>query len=141
MQFRGARGSEKILTVWLASGAALGCLLTGILLGIWGCAILPIGIVVLPAVSALLVWYPKRFVAGILVRVNQSVLHVKTGVWWQKELAIPIESLRTVEVIETPLQRRYGCAHVWLRFTGGLAVLPFLHTDDVKRFRHFLEDT
>lgn len=139
VQFRSAAGGNVVLTVWLSMLVFLLYLPLVVLAAIYSGAWIWAGAGTLPVVIAFLAWYPKRWVAGIRIHIDHQAIRLESGVFWRKEAVIPLPSLRTIETMNTPLMRRFGCANLLLRFTGGMSVLPFVTPENIHHIRQFWE--
>ena len=74
-------------------------------------------------------WLAPRFKRSVRGTFDAGNVRVEYGVWWRRELFIPLSSLRTFEIWAPPLHRLFRCRTVVLRFAGGAAVLPLLSCD------------
>ena len=139
MTLHTAKGSAHILAVWLGCVGSTGLLPTVLLPARFGQPWWPFAAAFAVVLSVFLLVYPRRYIRGIAIRLERSVLQVETGVVWRSRQSVPLSSLRAVRIIQTPLQRRVGAAHVWLGFTGGMAWLPFVTLRDAEQFRQYWE--
>lgn len=139
MQLRTAKKGACILTVWIGCGGAIG-LWPMFLLGSRFAHPWWLFAAVLTAVlAAVLIVYPKRYLRSIAIRLDGSILQIESGVVWHSRQSVPLSSLRAVRIVQSPLERHFDCAHMWLGFTGGMALLPFVMLPDAKRFRQYWE--
>lgn len=128
-----SRYGARILRWWLTAACIGLFLCCGIVAGILRVSLFPTAPLAAIPTAVWLVWYPRRYTDRITVWVDDDTVSVQTGVWWRKHTAVPRTALRTVDLIQTPLGRRWRCVHLVLRFAGGIAVLPFLTAADAHR--------
>lgn len=121
-----------VLRWWLTALSAVLCFVLGMIFGLARLPFFSLIWVTVP-MSVWLVTYPPRYIASISVWVDDDTVSVQTGAWWRHYTIVPITAIRTVELIQTPLERQRGCVHLVLRFAGGTAVLPFLSKEDAHR--------
>ncbi len=128
----------SILRWWLTAASIGAFWLGGMAIGLIGGSVFPFAVLAAPPTAIWLTVYPPRYIERITVQIDTDNVYVQTGVWWRKHTAIPLTALRTVDLIQSPLQRRYGCVHMVLRFAGGMTVLPFLSHNDAHRIGDWL---
>ncbi len=139
MTFLAGQGAAKLLKIYILLTGTLVCLLcitAAILFSIW--------ILTAAATAASLTvfaaaWYAPRYVKSIEGYYDSRALRMFKGVWWQKEILIPMPALRTFEYWLFPLGKRYDCGSVVLRFAGGMALLPLLCEEDAARLINVLK--
>ena len=139
MQFSANEGAAKVMTVWISVGGIAATAMVSALAGLLVPALLN-GVVVIGAVTvAAALWYPSRYVSRLRGSYDGQSVRATTGVFGQKQLFVPMESLRTFEVFSTPVQRLFGCRTLILRFAGGAAIIPLLPADQAEALAAALE--
>lgn len=140
MEFQAGDGARKVLTLWTAGIGVLAAFLIGVVAGLltpW--LLIGSGLVGVATVAACF-WYPARFVRSFRGSCGAEALRAEMGVIFQKELYIPLSSLRTVESWATPLHRAFRCRTIILRFAGGAAILPLLPKEQAGELAELLEE-
>ncbi len=83
--------------------------------------------------------YVPRLVASLHGVLTDDAIHAVYGVFWRREVFVPLHSLRNFEVWTPPLHRVFHCRTVVLRFAGGTVLLPLLAKQDAERLTACLE--
>lgn len=128
----GALGLLRTVTAMLSAGALL---LIRLLLG-------PTPWCLVPPIFAFAVWrwYLPRWVASVYGTLTEQGVYARSGVWWRREVTVPLGALRTFETWVLPLHAVFGCRTVVLRFAGGCVWLPFLAEDTARTLTARLEE-
>ena len=84
-------------------------------------------------------WYLPRLCRSLRGTVEPTAIRFSLGVWWRREVFLPVDALRNFEVWAPPLHRLLGCRTVVLRFAGGSAWLPLLDEITVRDLMPLLE--
>ncbi len=138
MEFRAASGAVWVLRVLVTTILFLVAVLLWLPLLVW--QRWPAAIAAFPLATMFLGWwYADRFRRSLHGRLATNAVYVRYGVLWQREIFVPMESLRTFEVWTPPLHRLCRCRTVVLRFAGGAALLPLLSIDTAERLAARLE--
>jgi membrane protein YdbS with pleckstrin-like domain len=138
MKFGAGNGAVSVLrTVTAAVTAVPVILLIGLAMNGWT-AFWWIGIP-LSAGAAVGGWYCPRWQASVHGECCPRHIRIAYGVWLQKEVVVPVSSLRTFEIWAPPLHRIFRCRTVILRFAGGAAVLPLLDRNSAAALTAILE--
>jgi len=123
----------------LAAGSTwLAWRLGGFTSGRWGllaCA------VVLAAGAWNYLWYAPRAYRAMGYRLEERVLMIRRGLWWQTVQLLPLSRIQHVDLTRGPLERRFGLATLVLHTAGTHAAhipLPGLAVDDAERLRAHL---
>lgn len=105
---------------------------------LWG----PTVWVALPIAALIGLWYRllPRWVASVYGALTERGVYLRCGVWWRREITVPLDALRTFETWVPPLHALFRCRTVVLRFAGGCVWLPFLAEDTAQALTARLED-
>ena len=85
-------------------------------------------------------WYLPRLCRSLRGSFENHAVRFCVGVWWRREVFVPLGALRNFEVWTPPLHRLFHCRTVVLRFAGGAAWLPLLDEDTARRLTALLEE-
>lgn len=87
---------------------------------------------------AIVIWWAPRYYASITYSIGEDWLIAEGGVFWRKRVRLPVDRVQLVDVLQGPLQRRYGLASVSV-FTAATgqsqAELRFVNLKDADRLR------
>lgn len=139
MNFAADERAERVLTGWISLAGVAVVSLIGALAGLltpWLMA--GAAVVGLLTVAAALV-YPPLYAGTLKGRYDGQAVYAVSGVLLRREIYVPMAALRTFELSSTPLQRRFGCRTVVLRFAGGSALLPLLPAKQAEELTALLE--
>ena len=140
MTFTAGRGAIGVLR---AAWSIILLLPAGALVVLCRCAAAwRMGWLLLVAVWGAGMWYylPRlcRSLQGVF---GKQAVHFCVGVWWKREVFVPLDALRNFEVWAPPLHRLFHCRTVVLRFAGGSAWLPLLGETVVHDLTAFLKES
>ena len=134
------RGAHRLLTLIIAVAGGVPAAIL-----VWlGCTVMPwcrvpaAAVAVGTAVMAYL--YPRRFAATLYGTVDACAVTVHSGVWWKREMRLPLSQLRTFECWTFPLGRILDCSVVVLRFAGGSVWIPLIPCEQAERLTRLLSE-
>lgn len=139
MTFQAGNGAKKVLVSWMSATGIAAAGLCGLLAGLlsdW--LFIGAGAVSLLTVFGVL-WYPPHYIRRMQGSFDGHAIRAVKGVFWRKELFIPMNALRTFECWSSPVQTLFGCRTLILRFAGGAALLPLLSAEQAKALTLLLE--
>jgi len=102
---------------------------------------LPVGAATLAAFSvaaAAALLMPRRRYRSWSYRMDEDELHISSGVWTRTRTVVPFGRVQHIDVVQGPLQRRFGVASLVLHTAGtrsAAVLLPGLAADDAARMR------
>lgn len=140
MQFWAGDGAPRVLRVWIAATGVAATAFCGLIAGLFTPWLL-----VLCGLTALLTvflfwWFPGRYADSVHGSFDGTAVRATKGVLWRRQVFIPMNALRTFELLDTPVQRHFGCRTMLIRFAGGTAVLLLLSWRDAERLEKLLEE-
>lgn len=140
MRFGAGSGAYRLLT---AGAISVGVVMQIPLLwltytrsSLWGVAVCALGIGNVWFIRK----YPRRFVRSFYGVLEKRAVTVRVGVWWKREIRMPLSQLRTFERWTLPFARFLDCSFVILRFAGGTVRLPFLPREQAQRLTRCLSE-
>lgn len=89
--------------------------------------------------AASVFWHIPRFKRSVWGTFDGGNVRIAYGVFWQREIYVPLSALRTFEIWAPPLHRLFRCRTVVLRFAGGAALLPLLGCDTAAALTEALD--
>lgn len=132
-----------VALIWAAALALNGLFLLGWLgLGLgnpWPGLLLLLLWALLVTGAVMLAWHlPPLYYEHLRYRLDEHGLHIRSGIWWRSQLALPRIRIQHTDVTQGPLQRRYGLATLTL-YTAGTEhnkiVLPGLALEIARALR------
>jgi putative membrane protein len=89
--------------------------------------------------------YAKNFVKKTAYYVNDDIICFKSGVWFGKQSFVKISKIQTIEVLESPFDRRNKMATLEIDTAGSNLLLhhvriPYLEIDDAYNLRKFIQE-
>lgn len=140
MRFCAGDGAQQVLRLWIALAGVAVTAVVAMLAGLitpWlliGCGMVG------AATLFLFLWYPARFARSLQGHFDGGAIRAEMGVLWRRQLFIPMDALRTFEIWGTPIQRKWKCRCLILRFAGGSTILPLLSEADAFYLAKLLEE-
>nr|CAA9295027.1 hypothetical protein AVDCRST_MAG63-4692 [uncultured Armatimonadetes bacterium] len=92
----------------------------------------------------LMAWYPPLAYRAAGYRLDESVLLIRSGVWFQVVHLLPLSRLQHVDLQRGPLERRFGLASLVLHTAGtrdAALTVPGLDAGEAVRLRDHLVAT
>lgn len=142
---------RRVVRLWrvshlIGSGVLAGIVLVGgVVLGVnvpgawpWAAAG---GLILLVLRAGLMVWYPPLAFRAAGYRLDEKVLLIRSGVWFQTIHLLPLPRLQHVDLRRGPLERSFGLASLVLHTAGTQAsalTIPGLDADEAVRLRDHL---
>ena len=89
--------------------------------------------------------YAKRYIKKTAYFYNEDIICFKSGVWSGKESYVKIDKIQTVEILESPFDRRNKMATLEIDTAGSNQMLhhvriPYLEVEEAYRIRDFIQD-
>lgn len=140
MLFWAGDGAPQVLRIWIALSGVAATALSGMVAGLFTPWLLLLSALVALATVVLFLWFPPRYADSVHGSFDGTAVRGTKGVLWRREVFIPMNALRTFEILDTPVQRHFGCRTLLIRFAGGSAVLPLLAKGDAERLVRLLEE-
>ncbi|MPN12337.1 hypothetical protein SDC9_159653 [bioreactor metagenome] len=132
MKFAADYGAQRVLEIWIAAFGIAAVALTAAFAGLFTPWLLIITAVSGGVTVFAFLWYPPHYADSLSGSFDGAAVRAVKGVFWRKELFVPVEALRTIEMSATPVQRMFHCRTVILRFAGGSALLPLLPEEQAR---------
>jgi len=134
----------RVITVWrfdaLTEGAV--ALVIGIGIGFVSWSLeFPDWLIVVPALFALIlatanvIIVPSRRWRSWRYAVDESVIELRHGIWWQTWTRVPMARVQHVDTRQGPIDRRYGVAILVLYTAAGSRQIPGLARSDAEALR------
>ena len=134
----------RVITVWkfdaLIEGAVALVIGIGIAFAFWSLEF-PEWLVVVPVLSATLlatanfIMVPSRRWRSWRYAVDESVIELRHGIWWQTWTRVPMARVQHVDTRQGPIDRRYGVAILVLYTAAGARQIPGLARPDAEAMR------
>ena len=88
--------------------------------------------------------YAKNYVKKTAYFINDDIICFKSGVWFGKQSFVKINKIQSVEVLESPFDRRNKMATLEIDTAGSNPLLhhvkiPYLEVDDAYKMRKFIQ--
>ena len=86
-------------------------------------------------------WWPPRLFKSWSYRLDHKVIELKHGVFWQKSVLIPLSRVQHIDLLQGPLERRFGLASLEIHTAGthhATHKLPGLKSETAKTLRETL---
>lgn len=86
-------------------------------------------------------WYTPRSYRALGYRLDERVLLIRRGLWWQTVQLLPLSRIQHVDLTRGPLERRFGLATLVMHTAGTHAAhipLPGLDAAEAERLRAIL---
>ncbi|VAW37729.1 hypothetical protein MNBD_GAMMA01-99 [hydrothermal vent metagenome] len=88
--------------------------------------------------------YAKNFVKKTAYFINDDIICFKSGVWFGKQSFVKISKIQTVEILESPFDRRNKMATLEIDTAGSNPLLhhvriPYLEATDAYKLRNFIQ--
>ena len=89
--------------------------------------------------------YAKNYVKKTAYFINDDIICFKSGVWFGKQSFVKISKIQTIEVLESPFDRRNKMATLEIDTAGSNPLLhhvriPYLEIDDAYKLRKFIQE-
>lgn len=89
--------------------------------------------------------YAKNYVKKTAYFINDDIICFKSGVWFGKQSFVKISKIQTVEVLESPFDRRNKMATLEIDTAGSNPLLhhvriPYLELEDAYKMRNFIQE-
>jgi putative membrane protein len=89
--------------------------------------------------------YAKKYVKKTAYFINDDIISFKSGVWFGKQSFVKISKIQTVEVLESPFDRRNKMATLEIDTAGSNPILhhvkiPYLEIEDAYKMRRFIQN-
>ena len=129
-------GTAVLLALAVAGGAALGWFVPWAwpwIIGAW--------VVLLALQLWLMIWLPPLAYHAFGYGLDEKVLLIRSGIWWQTVQLLPLSRLQHVDLSSGPLERRFGLASLVLYTAGTHAAalrIPGLDAAEAARLRDHL---
>lgn len=90
-------------------------------------------------------WYAKTYVLKTAYFINNDIICFKSGVWFGKQSYVKINKVQTVEVLESPFDRRNKMATLEVDTAGSNTYLhhikiPYLEVADAYKIRNLIQE-
>ena len=88
--------------------------------------------------------YAKKYVLKTAYFINDDIICFKSGVWFGKQSYVKINKIQTIEILESPFDRRNKMATLEIDTAGSNILLhhvriPYLEIKDAYRIRDFIQ--
>lgn len=70
------------------------------------------------ALAAWLQWWPIVSHRHVRWRLDDAALRIRRGVWWRTEIDVPRSRVQHTDVVQGPLERRFGLAKLVVHTAG-----------------------
>jgi putative membrane protein len=89
-------------------------------------------------------FYSKNYIKKTAYYINDDIICFKSGVWFGKQSFVKISKVQTVEIHESPFDRRNNMATLEIDTAGSNAMLhhvriPYLELSDAYKMRAFIQ--
>lgn len=88
--------------------------------------------------------YAKNYVKKTAYYINDDIICFKSGVWFGKQSFVKISKIQTVEILESPFDRRHEMATLEIDTAGSNIMLhhvkiPYLELEEARKLKTFIE--
>lgn len=90
-------------------------------------------------------FYAKRYVKKTAYFINDDIIAFKSGIWFGKQSFVKINKVQTIEIHESPFDRRNNMATLEIDTAGSNMLLhhvkiPYLELQDAYTIRNFIQE-
>ena len=90
-------------------------------------------------------FYAKKYVRKTAYYINDDIICFKSGIWFGKQSFVKISKIQTVQVLESPFDRRNKMATLEIDTAGSNPILhhvkiPYLEVEDAYEMRSFIQN-